>query len=142
VRNSNHERAEYFSYLRTQPLGQSSHALVAQTYPLFSRQTYSSATLPWNRTGSLFTGLAIQNPGANPVEVTVEMRSATGQSLATFSFPLPGLSKITRDLTDLFAQPSAGAASVHITSSQPIQILGFLGDDSTGDVVPVIVSTP
>jgi hypothetical protein len=136
------ERSMYFSYLRALAVGQSTHALVAQSYPLFSRQTYSGASLAWNRTGQQFTALALQNPGADAVEVTVEMQSVTGETLGAFSLPLPAFSKITRDLTELFSDPPAGAAAVRITPSRPIQILGLLGDNATGDVVPVIPTAP
>ena len=136
------ERSTYFSYFRAHPVGESTHALVAQSYPLFARQTFTSATLPWLRSGQQFTALALQNPGADAVSVMVEMQSATGETLGTVSLPLPGSSKITRDLTELFANPPAGAVAVRVTPSQPIQILGLLGDDATSNVVPVMVSTP
>jgi hypothetical protein len=136
------ERATYFSYLRAQQVGESTHTLVAQSYPLFSRQTYASATLAWTRAGQQFTALALQNPGADAVEVTVGMQSLTGETIGLLTVPLPGLSKITRDLAELFASAPARAVAVRITSSRAIQMLGLLGDDATGDVVPVIVSTP
>jgi hypothetical protein len=46
------------------------------------------------------------------------------------------LSKITRDLTELFANPPAGAVAGHITPSESIQMPGLLGD-TTGNFVPV-----
>ena len=135
------ETSIYFSYFRAQSVGESTHALVAECYPLFARQTFSNASLPWMRSGQQFTALALQNPGADAVNVTLEMQSATGETLGSVRLPLPGLSKITRDLTELFANPPAGAVAVRITPSQPIQILGLLGEDATSNVVPVIVST-
>jgi len=134
------ERSTYFSYLRTQPVGESTHALVAQSYPLFSRRTYVAASLPWSRAGSQFTALALQNPGTDAVEVTLEIRSAAGATLGSLRMALPALSKMTRDLTEWFAGAPAEAVIVRIVSSRPIQVLGLLGDDATGDVVPVIVA--
>lgn len=142
VKNITGERAEYFSYLRSQPLGQSSNPLVNQCYPLFARTTYTSASLSWTRDATTFTALAAQNPGATSANVTVEMRSATDQVLGSFSFPLPPLSKITRDLTDFFAQAPVEATSVHVTSPVRVQLLGLLGDSAAGTVAPVIVSVP
>jgi len=136
------ECSTYFAYLRTQPIGESTHALVAQSYPLFSRKTYSNATLAWTRSGQKFTALALQNPGTDAVEITVKMQSGTGVVLGSLSLQLPGLSKITRDLAELFAGAPTGAVAVSATSNRPIQILGLLGDDATGDVVPVIVTAP
>ena len=136
------ERSTYFSYLRAHPVGESIHPLVAQSYPLFSRQIYPGASLAWTRTGQQFTALALQNPGLVAVELTVEMLAATGETLGTVSLPLPALSKITRDLTELFPAPPPGAVAVRITSSRAIQMLGLQGDDATGDVVPVILTAP
>lgn len=136
------ERSTYFTYFRAQIVGESTHPLVAESYPLFSRQMFSSGTLPWTHSGQQFTALALQNPSTSAVNVTLEMQSATGDILGTTSLPLPALSKITRDLAELFANPPARAIAVRITPSQPIQLLGLLGDDATSNVVPVIVVTP
>jgi hypothetical protein len=136
------ERSTYFSYLRAQQVGESTHTLVAQSYPLFSRQTYADATLAWTRVGRQFTALALQNPAAGLVEVTAEMQSSTGETLGSITVPLPGVSKFTRDLAELFPSAPAQAVAVRIISSRAIQMLGLLGDDATGDVVPVIVSAP
>jgi hypothetical protein len=136
------ERSTYFTYFRAQMIGESTHPLVEESYPLFSRQMFSSGTLPWTRAGQQFTALALQNPSTSAVNVTLEMQSAAGDVLGTMSLPLPALSKISRDLTELFANPPVEAVAVRITASQPIQLLGLLGDDATSNVVPVIVSTP
>jgi hypothetical protein len=142
VKNKNGEVARYFSYLRTQPLGQSANALVNRSYPLFARTTYTSATMAWQRDAATFSALALENPGTTSAEVTVEMRSAANEVLGSFSFPLPPMSKITRDLTDFFSQPPAAAAQVHVTSTQRLRVLGLLGDQTAGTMVPVIVTAP
>ena len=129
----------YFSYLRTEALGQSSHPLVNQVYPLFARAAQFSGTLGWRRNGTIFTGLAVQNPSSTTAQVNVQVTSATNALLGSLSFTLPPMSKITRDLQDLFAQPPAGATSVHVTSTAPIQMLGLLGDDTAGTVVPIFM---
>lgn len=134
------ERSTYFSYFRAQVIGESTHALVAQSYPLFSHQLFTSGTLAWTRSGRQFTALALQNPTQDAVNVTIEMQSASGETLGSMSLPLPALSKITRDLAELFANAPANASAVHIVPSQPIQMLGLLGDDATSKVLPVIVS--
>ncbi len=138
VRNKGGAVVNYFSYMRTQALGQSGHALVAECYPLFSQQTFTSATLSWNRSATTFTALALQNPGNVAGEATVEVLSAGNQVLGSITIPLPAVSKITRDLAELFPQGADAAVAVRITSAQPIQVLGLLGDDATGNVVPVL----
>jgi hypothetical protein len=130
----------YFSYLRAHVIGQSTHLLVAQSEALFSRLLYTNATLNWNRSGTNFTALAVQNPGTTAAEITVKMLSSSGQVLGSISFPLAAYSKITRDLLELFPQPPDTAVSVQVTSTQSVQVMGLLGDDASGNVVPVIAS--
>lgn len=132
----------FFPYLHTSEAGHSSNPLVAAVDPMFSRVTYTSASLPWTRTSTTFTGLALQNPGTNPASVTLEVLSSANAVLQTFSFSLPGKTKMTEDLLDFFAQPGASAAAVRISSSQPIQLLGMQGDTTTESVEPIIVSSP
>jgi hypothetical protein len=134
------EVSTYFSYLRAHVIGQSTHLLVAQSEALFSRLLYTNATLNWNRSGTNFTALAVQNPGTTESEITVNMLSSSGQVLGSISFPLAAYSKITRDLLELFPQPPDTAVSVQVISTQSVQAMGLLGDDASGNVVPVIAS--
>jgi hypothetical protein len=138
VRNKGGSVVSYFSYQRTQPIGQSSHPLVAQCYPLFSRQTYTSAVVDWKRDAATFTALALQNPGAATQIATLEMLSASNQVLGSISITLPPSSKLTRDAAELFPQNAESAVAIRVTSAQPIQVLGLLGDDATGNVVPAL----
>jgi len=140
---TNTEEVFFFPYLRTTEAGHSSNPLVAAVDPMFSRVTYTSATLPWTtRSSTTFTGIALQNPGTNPASVTLEVLSSANAVLQTFSFSLPGKTKMTEDLLDFFAQPGASAAAVRISSSQSIQVLGMQGDTATGSVAPIVVSAP
>ncbi|HET9837336.1 MAG TPA: IPT/TIG domain-containing protein [Candidatus Angelobacter sp.] len=134
------QTATFFSYFHGPAVGQSAHPLLAQTYPLFARQTYTAAALPWNRAGSQFTGLALQNQGSAAANITLETHSATGALLGSVMVSLPGGSKINRDLLEFFPGASASAVSVSIKSDAPVQMLGLLGDDATGDVVPLMVT--
>lgn len=140
--NNKTERSTYFSYFRAEAIGQSTHPLVAECYPLFSHQIFATGTLPWIKTGRQFTAIALQNQNTDAVNITAEMQAADGTVLGSTTLPLPPFSKITRDLKELFVNPPAGAVAIRITPSEPIQMLGLLGDDATGDVVPVIVTTP
>jgi hypothetical protein len=136
------ERVMYYPYLRTAEIGSSSNPMITVADPLFSRITYTAASLPWTRANTVFTGMALQNPGTSPAQVTLELLSAGNRVLQTFSLPLPGRSKMTEDLLDLFAQPPAEAVAVRIRSSQSIQMLGMHGDTVAGTIVPVVVSAP
>jgi hypothetical protein len=136
------QRVEYYPYLRTAEVGSSSNSMITATDPLFSRVTYTSATLPWTRSGTAFTGLALQNPGQNSAQVTLQLLSSANQVLQTSTVSVPAVSKMAEDILDFFPQPPAGAAAIHISSPQAIQLLGMQGDTASGTIKPVIVSTP
>jgi len=134
------QTSTFFPYFHAQVIGRSVNPLLAQTYPLFARQSYTTATLAWNRSGSQFTGIALQNQAAAPATVTLETHSTTGSLLDSVTLSLPGGSKITRDLLEFFPAAAADAVIVALKSDTPVQVLGLLGDIGTGDVLPVMVT--
>ena len=137
------EKITYYSYLRATALGQSVRPLLAASYPIFSSQKYASAGLPWTKSSTVFTGLALQNPNTTAAQVTLQLLSSTNQVLQSFSFPLPSRTKVTRDLLEVFPVGAfINGASVRISASQPIQMLGLQGDTSINTVAPLIVSAP
>ncbi|MFL6313664.1 MAG: hypothetical protein ACJ71W_16310 [Terriglobales bacterium] len=138
---------EYYTYLRGDDVaGNSANALVKLVHPMFSRLTYLSATIPLVNSGTQFTGLSLQNTNTQDVGIKIELLDASSASVANTSFILPGLTgtagkKITRDvIADWFPSPPAGATQVRVTvtSGPAVQVLGMLGDTSTGTVTPVI----
>lgn len=139
---------EYYTYLRAddEP-GSSANALVNLVHPMFSRLTYLSATIPLVVSATQFTGLSLQNTNASDSGIKIELLDASNASLANTSFILHGLGtgtagkKITRDvIADWFPSPPAGATQIKVTvtSGPAVQVLGMLGDTSTGIVTPVI----
>lgn len=137
---SGSQTVTYFSYLRATNIGQSAQPLLASSDPMFSRLTYTNASLSWTFGGTKFTGLALQNPTTTSATVTLQEMSGTNQVLQTVSVALAGRSRMTRDLADFFGQPGSGASSVVIQSNQPIQLLGIQGDTSAGTLTPVVVT--
>jgi hypothetical protein len=138
---------EYYTYLRADDVaGSSATALVNLVHPMFSRLTYLSATIPLVNSATQFTGLSLQNTNALDSGIKIELLDAGNASLANTSFILPGLSggragkKITRNVVaDWFPSPPSGATKVKVTVTGPaVQVLGMLGDTSTGTVLPVI----
>jgi hypothetical protein len=138
---------EYYTYLRADDVaGSSATALVNLVHPMFSRVTYLSATIPLVTGGTQFTGLSLQNTNTQDAGIKIDLLDSGNASLANTSFILPGLSatagkKITRDvIADWFPSPPAGATQVRVTvtSGHAVQVLGMLGDTSTGVVTPVI----
>ena len=135
---STNERAEYYSYQRTAALGSSTHPLVAASYPLFSRATWTQAYLDSVLHGTMFSGLALQNLRAQTARVRLELYSAQGVLLTARSVSVPTNTRMARDFVELFPgfTPSDGTW-VRIVSATPVQVLGLLGDDASGQVLPV-----
>ncbi|HLY97506.1 MAG TPA: IPT/TIG domain-containing protein [Candidatus Angelobacter sp.] len=139
---TNTERVMYYPYLHTMETGSSANPVISATAPLFSRITYTTATLPWTNSSTAFTGLALQNPTQGSAQITLQLLSSTNQVLQTSSVLLASMNKITEDILDFFPQPPAGATAIHIISSVPIQILGMHGDRSAQTIAPAVVSVP
>src|SRR5438270_10306554 len=138
---------DYYTYMRAEDVaGSSVNALVNLVHPMYSRLTYLSATIPLVNSGTQFTGLSLQNTNASDSGIKIELLDSGNASLANLSFILPGLTgtagkKITRDvIADWFPSPPAGGTQIKVTvtSGPAVQVLGMLGDTSTGIVTPVI----
>jgi hypothetical protein len=139
VANPDGSHDTYFSYLRGIPLGQSNQPLLAGAVPIFSSMTYSMAVfnpiMPASATQ--FTGLAMENPGLADAQVTVGLYSSTNVLLGSSTTQIPSGYRLMREISELAqgAAPGFGSYAV-VTASQPIQVFGFTGDNSTGAVVP------
>jgi len=138
---------EYFTYSRTddapvQTLPATGNALVALVHAMFSRVTYTTATLPFTHAGTQFTGFAFQNITGTSATIKVELLDANGASLNSTTFALPTGIRAVRDILDFFPAPPAGSVTVRagVTAGSPIQMLGMLGDTSTNVVTPVVVT--
>ncbi|MDQ6699139.1 MAG: hypothetical protein M3Z36_03010 [Acidobacteriota bacterium] len=130
VQNPDKSMDTYYSYLRGVPVGFSATPLLAATVPLFSIKSSSAAALTVSTSPddtNSFTGIALQNPNSIDVTVTVGQNQLTLASGRRISLTLAEL---------LGASPAVGTA-VQITASQPIQMLGLVGNISQGVVQPV-----
>ncbi len=133
------ETVTYYSYQRTVEVGESTHALVAASYPLFPHARWTQAFLKPVANGTKFSALALQNTRATGVTVTLSLLSGTGSLMASKTVNLPGRSKIVRDMEEFFSGAKPGA-EIRITCPVAIQVLGMLGDDASGIVLPVAPS--
>ncbi|HYR19799.1 MAG TPA: hypothetical protein VEQ15_09925 [Myxococcales bacterium] len=141
VKNPDLSRASYHAYLRAAWLGRSARALLADTDPLFSPQTFTGAFFTASPGAGQFFGLALQNPAAAPADVTVELRSKDGTPIASAAVTLPARTRTSRELSELFAGQSMPAGGfLAVRSSSPVQMLGLLGDETAGTVEPVLAS--
>jgi hypothetical protein len=138
------ETAVYYSYQRTVPVGISTNALMAASYPLFARSTWSQAYFRPVLSGTSFSGLALQNVGATAASVRLELYSNNGVLVTSNLLSLDVNRRITRRLGELLpgAVPATGTL-LRVVSSTRIQMLGLLGDSASGIVLPVApASTP
>jgi hypothetical protein len=135
---STNEKATYYSYQRTTPMGKSKHALVAATVPLFAQTSWTLAYFRPVLNASQFSGLALENLTAQPVKVRLQLFASNGTLLKNHSLTLQPNKRFTRDLAELFigVVPATGT-SLKVTANVPIPMLGLLGDDVLGTVDPV-----
>jgi len=137
VTNANKELVTYYPYQRTTRQGASTHALIASSIPLFAQTTRKVGFFRPTLTGTIFSGLALQN--LNAVKANVVLRlTRSGVVLATQNIVLGVKSSMARDLAELFPGAVANAGTrLRVSSDQPIQMMGLLGDDSTRTVLPI-----
>jgi IPT/TIG domain-containing protein len=135
---STNEKATYYSYQRTTAMGKSKHALVASTVPLFAQSTWTLAYFRPVLNASQFSGLALENPTAKPVKISMQLFAANGTLLKRHNIKLLPNKRFTRDLAELFVGvvPASGT-SLKVTADAPISMLGLLGDDVLGTMDPV-----
>ena len=144
VKDANNNVNEYYTYQRADDVAAtpSNTALIALVHPMFSRQTYTTATIPLVNAGTQFTGVSVQNTTGTPVTIAISLTDNTDVSIPGFTVQvsLPNRNKITRDvIADFFSGTvPAGATKIKISSPLAVQMLGMLGDTAAGTVVPVI----
>jgi len=110
---------------------------LAATEPIFCRQTLSGALLAAAPAGK-FLGLALQNPNANPADVSIELRASDSSVIASTAFTLPSQNRIALEASEYLTGvvPPDGSSLV-VQSSLPIQVLGLVGDETAHSVDPV-----
>jgi hypothetical protein len=131
----------YYSYMRGVSMGVSTRSLLAKTVPVFSILTATEAALPSTISPQLnpdyFTAIALQNPSPATAVVTIEARSGAGALLGSTTVSLPNHSRFTREASELFGFTLPTGAYMHMLSTQPVQVEGLLGRDSTRVVLPL-----
>jgi hypothetical protein len=139
VKNPDLSLSSYWTYPRTAWLARSARPLLAATEPVFCPQTFSSASFTSSLSAGQFLALAIQNPGEVPASVTVDLSSAAGRPIASTALTLPARTRISREVSELFAAIAAPAdALLVVRSSVPVQMLALVGEDAAGSVVPLV----
>src|SRR5690242_4245274 len=83
INPSTNERATYFSYQRTTPVGKSTHPLIAATVPLFATKTWTIAFFRPVLNASQFSGIALENPNGKSATVKLQLLATNGNVLST-----------------------------------------------------------
>jgi hypothetical protein len=143
VKDQNNNVNEYYTYQRADDVAgtPSNTPLVGLVHPMFSQQTYNTATIPLVHTATQFTGISVQNTSGTQSVLDISLANDANANVSTtVQVTLPNRQKITRDvIADFFSGTvPAGATRIIISSPQKVQVLGMLGDTSAGTVVPVI----
>lgn len=144
AQNPDRSSDTYYSYMRGIQVGTSARALLAKTVPIFSTNPAVEAILPPTISPQLnpayFTALALQNPGHASADITVQALSPAGAVTGSTRLTLAPGHRIQREISELFGVTLPTGSYLHIAATQPVQMLGLLGNDSTGVVLPVWVS--
>ena len=144
VQNPDNSIDTYYSYMRGVPVGQSNRSLLTRTVPVFSINTAFEATLPPTISSQVnsnyFTALALQNPNPASADVTLEAHSASGALSGSTVVTLPSGARIAREVSEWFGAMLPTGGYLRIVSAQPVQMLGLLGNDQTGVVLPIAVN--
>ena len=139
--NPDNSTDTYYSYMRGVPMGTSAQPLLADTVPVFSLLTATEAVLPSTISPQVnpdyFTGIALQNPSPATASVTVEARSGAGALLGSTVVTIPNGYRFSREASEIFGSSLPSGAYMHVISSQPVQVLGLLGNEKTGVVLPI-----
>jgi len=139
VDNPDRSRSIYYSYTRGIPAATSGRTLLSRTHAIFSGTTRLQSTvgpIP-DMTSTQYFALALQNPDLTAADVTIEAYAADGSLLQSSARSLPNGTRLTLELSELFEDvaPPPGA-SVRVTSSLPIEVMGLLCDEGTWTVTP------
>jgi len=131
-------RSRYYAYQRAPWLAQSARPLLGATEPLFSRETLSGALFPDAAPAGRFLGLSLQNPNAGPADVSIELRATDNSVIASAAFTLPSQNRISQAVSEYLTGvvPPDGSSLV-VQSTQPIQVLGLIGDEVAWTVDPL-----
>ncbi len=137
VTNPDRSSATYYSYLRAAPLGRSEQPLLAATFPIFSPRTFTQAIFVPVIDGDRFMGLGFQNPNAESARIAVQLFSARRELISSIDFSLPADMRISREVFELLHVTPTLGNYLRVLSSVPLQMIGLIGDDAEGSVVPL-----
>jgi hypothetical protein len=127
----------YFSYMRGITSRVSARPLLSTTEPIFtvlSRATNTFGSLAGD-TGADYDAIALQNPNAAAVAVSMTLNAADGTLLHATSTTLASRARAALELSEWLDGVSAPAgSSVVVTASAPIDAIGLRVHEGVGEV--------
>jgi hypothetical protein len=140
VKNPDNSQVTYDSYMRSIQVGSSTRPLLASTVPILPMNPDFEAVIQDNWSAlnpSNFVAVALENSSLGSANITIDAVSPSGSIIGTTQLTLDPRYRIQREVSELFGAPLALGGQLHITSDQPVQMMGLLGNDVNGTVVPV-----
>jgi hypothetical protein len=141
VRNPDDSEATFLTALRGRDTSPSAYDLLAATAPMFPPFASSSTVIRLSEESGgpgRFAGLALQNPGANPVSVYVQALSPNGGVLGATTLGLAKFQRVVRHLDELIPYlHDFSGITLRVEADSPIQILGLEGNLNTGSIQPI-----
>ncbi|MFL5455896.1 MAG: IPT/TIG domain-containing protein [Myxococcales bacterium] len=139
AKNPDAFRASYYSYMRATRVGESALPLLARTMPIFPTTAASTSFVPVSAGAGQFFALAVQNPNPGSATFSVDLSTADGP-IASTTLTLPPRSKIAREVSELVGIAAPAGSFLSVSSDQPVQVIGLVGDDAASSVAPVLPS--
>lgn len=129
----------YFSYQRTYPMSPSADPVMQLVMPLLPPNEVTSATIAIPAPAASTTyGVALQNIESADAVATVELLDGTGASVASTQVTVTASSFTVRELSELFGAAPADVATVRVTTSVPLEVLGVVANQTTGTAAPIL----
>ena len=133
VENPDGTRSVYYSYQRTRRDQASADATLRDAVPVFPRGTRTLATV---EVAGIRTGIALQNILSSGATATLELVAIDGTTLATTQVSVPSARFVVRELSEVFGIPYPAAASVRMSATAPLQVMGIALDEA-GAATPI-----
>jgi hypothetical protein len=129
----------YYAYLRSIASTLSARTLLASTEPIFAvaaRAVSTFGPIP-QLSGNQYAAIALQNPTADAVELSVALYDVDGTLIHTSSLTLDSRHRIALEVSELLdgVAPPAGA-SIVVTADAPIDAISLLCDEGPWTVAP------
>ena len=132
-------RCTYYSYQRTRAASASQDPVLRYAVPLTPPHAATAAmvSFPAPEAGLTY-GIAVQNIDTTQATVSLELVDANGLTIASASVDVPSNRYVVRELSELFTFAPGTAASVRITSTVPVQVLGAEANQLTGSARAIL----